>query len=223
MTSSTDQSVWYASYGSNLFADRFACYIQGGQPAGSTNTCRGARDKRPPIASAALEIPHRLYFSGTSTWGGSPAFIDSQRSDDHRAFVRAYLIRWQQFEDVVAQENQRELVPISIRNRAEGDIEQIGPGRYETLLCVGTRDEVPIMTFTAPWTFSEVVPGAPSLAYVSMLVAGLRQAHGLNDVAIVEYLASAPGCTGALVHEALEALEQASRQSYGESGHDTPA
>jgi hypothetical protein len=207
MTASRDDYIWYAAYGSNLFADRFACYIQGGRPAGSTWTFRGARDKRPPLASAALEIPYRLYFAGTSkAWGGSPAFIDSQRSDHHCSFVRAYMIRWQQFEDVVAQENVRETVPITIGNRREGQLEQIGPGRYETLLCVGMREEVPIVTFTAPWTFSQVVPGEPSLPYLSMLVAGLREAHELTDGAIVDYLAAAPGCSSALVRRALAAL-----------------
>jgi hypothetical protein len=170
-------------------------------------TFHGARDKRPPLASVALEIPYRLYFTGTSkAWGGSPAFIDPQRSDDHRSLVRAYLIRWQQFEDVVAQENVREVAPITIGNLAEGEMEQIGPGRYETILCVGQRDEVPIVTFTAPWTLSTVVPGEPSLAYLSMLVAGLREAHELSDVAIIDYLAAAPGCTSGLVHQALAAL-----------------
>jgi hypothetical protein len=161
---------------------------------------------------AALKIPYRLYFTGASeAWGGSPAFIDTQHSDDHRAFVRGYLIRWQQFEDVVAQENVREVAPITIGNLTEGEMEEIGPGRYETLLCVGERDEVPILTFTAPWRFSTVSPGEPSLAYLSMLVAGLREAHELNDGAIVDYLAAAPGCTRALAHQALAALGSASR------------
>jgi hypothetical protein len=200
-------AVWYASYGSNLFATRFACYIQGGRPAGSTRTCTGARDKRPPVDSVAFDIPYRLYFTGTSqSWGGSPAFIDTHRSDAHRSLVRAYLISWEQFEDVVAQENSREVAPISVGHLSDGAIDRIGPGRYDTLLCLGERDEVPIVTITAPWTLSTVVPGEPSLAYLAMLIAGLREAHELGDEDIVDYLAAAPGCTTALARLALVTL-----------------
>jgi hypothetical protein len=39
-----------------------------------------------------------------------------------------------------------------------------------------------------------------------MLVAGLREAHQLNDAAIVDYLAASPGCTSTLVQQALAAL-----------------
>ncbi len=164
----------------------------------------GARDKRTPLATVALEVPYRLYFTGTSTvWGGSPAFIDTQRSEAHRSLVRAYLISWEQFEDVVAQENARETSPINVGELIDGVFAQIGPGRYENLLCVGKRGGVPIVTITAPWTLSAVTPGEPSLAYLATLIAGLQEAHALDDDAIVDYLGAAPGCTPELVQRAL--------------------
>jgi hypothetical protein len=200
----TRQVVWYAAYGSNMCAARFGCYIQGGRPAGSKRVCKGARDKRPPSISIAIEIPYRLYFAGASkAWGGSPAFVDTQCTDSDRSLARAYLIHRGQFEDVVAQENGRETAPIDVDRLSEFGTEQIGPGRYETLLCVGARGGVPIVTFTSPRTLSTVTPGQPSLSYLAMLIAGLREAHELDDGSIVDYLAAAPGCESELVHRAL--------------------
>jgi hypothetical protein len=37
--------------------------------------------------------------------------------------------------------------------------------------------------------------GAPSPAYLRMIVDGLREAHELSDDALVAYLGSAPGCS----------------------------
>lgn len=201
-----ERLVWYGSYGSNLCADRFACYIQGGRPPRATHTHAGARDRRPPRDTLALQVPYRLYFTGTSTaWGGSPAFIDTERSDAHPSLVRAYLITWKQFEDVVAQENGRGSSPLRVSTLTEGAFELIGPGRYENLLCIGEQGGVPIVTFTAPWTLREITPGAPSLDYLTTLVTGLREAHELDGDALVSYLGAAPGCTAGLARRALAA------------------
>jgi hypothetical protein len=196
-------TVWYASYGSNLCAERFACYIRGGSPPGAGHTHAGARDTRLPRATLPLEVPYRLYFSGDSGWGGAPAFLDTKRTTSARTFARAYLITWEQFEDVVAQENVRASSPIAIGRLIEGDSTQIGPGRYENLLCVGSREDVPIVTFTAPWALSDASPGEPSLRYLAMLIAGLRESHGLDDGTIVRYLGAAPGCTPGHARDAL--------------------
>jgi hypothetical protein len=202
--SPSNRLVWYASYGSNLCADRFACYIEGGRPPRATHTHAGAKDRRPPLATVALAIPYRLYFTDVSTgWGGSPAFIDTERSDVSRSLVRGYLITWAQFEDVVAQENARASSPITVGELTDGAFRLIGPGRYENLLCVGQRDGVPIVTFTAPWALSAITPAEPSMEYLAMLIAGLREAHGLDDNAIVDYLGAAPGCTPELARRAL--------------------
>jgi hypothetical protein len=199
--------MWYASYGSNLNAERFGCYIVGGCPVGATRTYVGARDKSPPLDAVAIEIPYQLYFSGESrVWGGSPAFLDRKSVEGVVGLARAYLIGWDQFEDVVAQENNRPQAPIEIDDHllVPGFIRQIGPGRYENLLCTERLNDLPVVTFTAPWSMSDVAPGAPSASYLAMLIAGLREAHDLSDAELTSYLGSAPGCSRDAVMAALK-------------------
>ncbi|HEY6472038.1 MAG TPA: hypothetical protein VIY26_04035 [Acidimicrobiales bacterium] len=200
-------TVWYASYGSNLCADRFGCYLAGGLPRGAAHPCRGARDATPPREDRPLDIPHRLYFAGTSkTWGGAPCFIDTVEDATTPTHARAYLITWGQFEDVVAQENgHRATPPIdrALHGLAAGTGQRIGPGRYEHLLCVGRLDDVPVLTFTSPSTMDDAGLAAPAPAYLSLLVDGLRESHRLRDDALVTYLGSAPGCSTELAASAL--------------------
>ncbi len=199
--------MWYASYGSNLNAERFACYITGGRPLGATRTHVGARDRTPPLDAVAREMSYQLYFSGESRiWGGSPAFIDAEPVDGVVGLARAYLIGWDQFEDVVAQENGRPSTPIEIDDHdlVPGFSRQIGSGPYENLLCTERLNDMPVVTFTAPWSMSDVTPAAPSAGYLAMLIAGLREAHDLSDEELTSYLGSAPGCTRDAVMDALK-------------------
>ena len=57
----------------------------------------------------------------------------------------------------------------------------VGPGRYDRLVCVGTLEGLPILTFTAPATLESVLPEAPSLAYLAHIITGLRETFGLVD------------------------------------------
>jgi hypothetical protein len=50
---------------------------------------------------------------------------------------------------------------------------------------------------------ADVDPGAPSPAYLKVMIAGLREAHAMRDDAIVAYLGSTPGCSEGLVVSAL--------------------
>jgi hypothetical protein len=202
--------VWYASYGSNLNAERFTCYLSGGRPAGSSRDYEGARDKRPARRTVALEMRYPLYFAGTSkTWGGSPAFIDAS-TPSGRTFGRGYLVTWEQFEDVVAQENGRSsgLIAIGDEKLEPGFSRQIGPGRYELLVCTGRMEGCPVVTFTSPQAVADAEIGAPTPAYLAMLVGGLRETHRLTDEAIVDYLGSAPGCAPEQVLAALPLAAQ---------------
>jgi len=199
--------AWYASYGSNLDAGRFACYIAGGRPVGATRTYVGARDKSLPLDSVALQISYQLYFSGESqVWGGSQAYIDTKPVDGVVALARAYLIGWDQFEDVVAQENRRPAASIEIDDHdlVPGFSRQIGSGPYENLLCTERLNELPVVTFTSPRSMSDVTPGAPSGGYLAMLIAGLREAHNLSDEKLTSYLSSAPGCSRVAVMDAFK-------------------
>ncbi len=202
------RTVYYASYGSNLYAARFACYLRGGRPPGASRTYDGARDGALPSDSVALSLPHRLYFTRFSkVWGGAPAFVDTALAPEHGALARAYLITWEQFEDVVAQENGRSTAPIEIApsELEDGFSRPIGTGRgwYENLLCVGRHAGHPVVTITAPWALANVEPAAPAPGYLAMMIGGLRESLGLEDSAIVRYLSSAPGCDEELVRTAL--------------------
>ncbi|HWD54645.1 MAG TPA: hypothetical protein VG346_05965 [Acidimicrobiales bacterium] len=199
--------VWYASYGSNLCAERFGCYIAGGTPRGATRPCRGARDTTSPRQDRPLEIPYPLYFAGRSrTWGGAPSFIDIVERRATPARARAYLITWEQFEDVVAQENGRGVTsPIDVApdDLAVGRNHPFGSGRYESLLCVGRDDGTPVLTFTSPWTMAHAELGTPTPNYLRTMIDGLRESHKLRDDAITAYLGAAPGCSEELVASAL--------------------
>jgi hypothetical protein len=204
--------VWYASYGSNLNAERFACYIAGGRPSGATRTYKGARDQSPPLHSVALKFSYQLYFSGASrVWGGSPAFIDTKPVDGVVCLVRAYLIGWAQFLDVVAQECGRLWASIEIE---DNDLVptfscQIGSGRYERLLCLERLNDMPVVTFTSPHPMNEAEFDAPSAGYLATLIVGLRQSHDLSDQEITRYLESAPGCSQDAVIDALRLVDRA--------------
>jgi hypothetical protein len=199
--------VWYASYGSNLCAERFGCYIAGGTPRGAAVSCRGARDSAPPRQDRPLEIPFRLYFAGTSkTWGGAPCFIDIVESPSAPARARAYLITWGQFEDVVAQENGRSVtasIDLAPDDLAVGRSHPIGSRRYENLLCVGHHGDAPVLTITSPWTMDAAPLGAPAPGYLRTMIDGLRESHHMGDDAISTYLGAAPGCSEQLVADAL--------------------
>nr|MDT0664001.1 histone deacetylase [Micromonospora sp. DSM 115978] len=75
---------------------------------------------------------------------------------------------------------------------------QLGLGRYETLVLAGYLDDLPLLTFTAPWRLVDVSPAAPSAAYLARLAAGLREAHGWPAARTSRYLAALPGALGTL-------------------------
>lgn len=188
--------VWYVSYGSNMSAHRFHCYLRGGQPPGSALTCPGARDHTPPRAGQAVWLPGSIYFATRSqAWGGGRALYDPAAPG--RAAARAYLITAQQFSDVVAQEMYREPgADLDLAGLAGTGQLRIGPGRYETLLHVGEDAGAPMVTFTAPWAMGDKPYLPPSAAYLRMLGQGLREAHGWSSQRAAEYLAGLPGAQG---------------------------
>ncbi|MEU5692991.1 histone deacetylase [Actinosynnema sp. NPDC020468] len=183
--------VWYVAYGSNTRAARFDRYLAGGTPEGAARCYPGCRDRTPPRASVAFAVPGGIYFATRSpVWGGGRAFYDPALPGT--AAVRAYLITVGQFSDVAAQEMYREpgetldLAEVLAHGRVE-----LGPGRYETLLCLGERDGHPLLTFTAPWSAAEAERVAPSAAYLATIADGLRESHGWDDARTAAYLSAA--------------------------------
>ncbi|MFE6050557.1 histone deacetylase [Kitasatospora sp. NPDC056446] len=198
--------VWYAAYGSNLDAARLACYLRGGRPDGGAHEHPGCRDPRPPRRTAAAVLPGTLYFAGRSlTWGGGSAFYDPDRPGD--VPFRAYLLTAGQFSDIAAQEMRRspgtdlDLTRVLADGRAE-----LGPGRYETLLRLGTLDGHPLLTFTAPGGLAGAEPNAPSAAYLRTLGRGLAESHGWGPWRAAGYLATRPGAAGHWTPGAVAAL-----------------
>lgn len=180
--------VWYVSYGSNMSRVRMASYINGGRPPGAAVTNVGTRDSTMPKDEAAVELPGRIYFAGEShIWGGGVAFYDHEVPGPTPA--RAYRITAQQFVDIAAQEMHRipeEGDPLEevVIGGLESGRHTAGPGHYETLIEVGRRDGLPMLTFTAPHGFDAVPHTHPTTPYLDMLAAGLRESHGWDDAQI---------------------------------------
>jgi hypothetical protein len=188
-----DDLVWYVAYGSNMEARRFSCYLTGGTPLGGLRAAREARDPRPPRDDRPVWLGGQVYFALESlTWTGGVALLDPDAGGEVRG--RAYLITAGQFADVAAQEMRRvgpisvDLAAVAAAGRAD-----LGPGRYERLLCLGDLDGHPQLTFTAPWSLAAVKPVAPAPAYRATIVAGLVEGHGLDPAEAGRTVAGYPG------------------------------
>lgn len=187
----TSELVWYVAYGSNLCAERFACYLAGGAPPGARRNYPGCRDRRPARASMPVTLPGVLYFAGESTvWTGGMAFYDHHMPGP--TYGRGYLITAEQFADVAAQEMRRgpgkslDLTDVLATGRYE-----FGPGRYETVLLVGEHAGHPMLTFTAPGRAADVAHTTPAAAYTAMIATGLAEMHHhLTAEQIAAYLAA---------------------------------
>ncbi|MGW4381465.1 histone deacetylase [Kitasatospora sp. NPDC004531] len=200
--------VWYAAYGSNMHARRLARYIAGGRPPGASRTYPGCRDRTPPGRTLPILLPGILYFALESpTWTGGSAFYDPTRDGDMPA--RAYFLTAQQFADIAAQEMRRAPGPeLDLTRVLSAGRDQFGPGRYETLICPGTLDGVPVLTFTAPWPLADAELNPPAARYLANLAAGLAEAHHWTPARSAAYLATRPGATA---HWTPEAVLQALR------------
>lgn len=176
--------VWYVSYGSNMFRDRLACYLQGGRPPGAFVTYPGARNPALPAQEIALELPGSIYFAGRSkVWGGGGmAFYDHNVPGPTPA--KAYLLTAAQFADIADQEMNR---PPSADNPLErlafdlpvGSSHSVGPGGYETLLVLDRRDSIPVVTFTAPHGSDDVTHRTPNESYLNMLRLGVEEINAV--------------------------------------------
>jgi hypothetical protein len=205
----TDQypeQVWYTSYGSNMHLDRLAAYIQGGRPPGAAREYPGCRNPAMPARSIPVELTGAMYFATESpVWGGGRAFYDPQVSG--RVLARAHMVTTDQFSDIAAQEMYREpgagldLVDVLAQGRVV-----LGEGRYETLVCAGQIDGLPVLTFTAPWGVQDVEWVPPSAAYVRFLASGLLTAGAWDVEAVASYVAACPGAAGHWSEQAISDL-----------------
>ncbi|MFI2073201.1 MULTISPECIES: histone deacetylase [Streptomyces] len=153
-----------------------------------------------------VELPGALYFATeSSVWTGGRAFYDPQAPGT--VWACAHLVTAQQFGDIAAQEMYEPPgadLDLGVVLREGRHV--LGPGRYETLVCPGYLEGVPVLTFTAPWSLSAVSHTRPSTAYLRHLTAGLRMAGAWDDQAIASYLCRAPGAAENWTVEQVTAL-----------------
>jgi len=204
---SDDRLVWYAVYGSNLLLSRFECYIQGGKPDGAAKEYAGCQDKTPPRNSRRFMLTRSLYFADHSeSWGGAIAFIRRTVSDA-RTYGRIYLITYGQFNDVVRQENGRNvpgpIVVPSFETLADGDHWEVADFRlYGGVIKIGARRGHPILSLTA--AHENHVVAAPSEAYVKTIISGLKETYlSMRKSKILAYLRGAEGIREAIPGDTL--------------------
>jgi hypothetical protein len=206
-----DGTVWYASYGSNMWWERFRCYLEGGVPPGATHEHVGARDATPPSASQVVRIPHTMYFAGRARgWeGGGVSFLDHGLvGKAESAWGRAWQITAEQFDDVVAQENG--LAPgalhLDLTGVVPGEARAVTDGWYGRLVVVDVVDGMPLVTFTSLRPMSDATLNSPSAPYLRTLTSGLAECSDLEPADIGTYLATAPGAAGSWDIEEVIAL-----------------
>ena len=191
--------VWYVAYGSNLGDGPLPVLSGGGRADGGARTYVGCRDTADPAGTFSLELSGALLFAGESgVWGGGMAFFDPEGAGS--VACRAYLVTPEQFADVAAQEMRLEpggefaqaLATVLPEVR---ELHRMGPGRYETVVRLDTRDGVPLLTVTNG-DVRGLALAAPTPPYLRSIATGLREAHGWDDARIASYLAAAPGARG---------------------------
>ncbi len=202
------QSIWYASYGSNLLEERFLCYIRGGRPEGASRTYAGCVDKSLPLENKSLELPFKLYFAKkASVWNqGGVAFIHKEKAPEEKTLGRMYRITPAQFVDVVRQENafEEDLTIDFDRALQEGELLIREGAWYGQLLFVGKEKGAPIFTFTHQEAIAPIV--RPDEAYLRTIIRGIQETYGWPDHQIVDYLISKEGVAGNYTEKSLADL-----------------
>lgn len=202
--------VWYASFGSNMWKDRFLCYIQGGKVEGMNMHCSGSWDKSLPRDVIWKVVPHKLFFARSSShaWGkGGVAFLNSEIDDKEKAFMCLYRITLEQFNDVLLLENYRSLdvdIPLVdihhldylVKNNTM-TVDCLKDGWYSTVVLLGKEDNIPILTMTCSNTAvekcksGEIPMCAPAKEYANTLVEGLVRGNQLTREEAIDYVQNA--------------------------------
>lgn len=201
MSDVVDPWVRYAAFGSNLSPDRLACYLRGGTPPGASRVYEGCRDPAPPREQRVITIVGSLRFAGASqVWGGGMLFFDPGGGGEVHA--RAYLLRLQQFGDLVAQES-RQPVGRSLVLAASGPTLHGLSEVYDVVLDLGELDGHRVVTLSST---RDHPTSPPSEAYLRIVMSGLRDGFALDDAARVAYLARITGMSPVWTEEKLRCL-----------------
>ena len=204
MTNLQDK-VWYACYGSNILAERFLCYIKGGQPKGTKRNYKGCEDKTLPIENEEFYICSELYFArASSNWdNGGIAFIRTLFEPQAATMGRIYLVTKGQLVDIARQEtNTTTALKIDFdRAVKNGSYIFKRPSLYGNLLYLGQQNGYPIFTLTNENDLQPLTK--PSKEYIKTISDGIKEAHALDDKTILEYLTSKGGINGYYAHQEL--------------------
>ncbi|MCM2674519.1 hypothetical protein [Alkalicoccobacillus plakortidis] len=186
--------VWYVSYGSNLMEDRFHCYIRGGVPTGSSEAERGCRDATLPRDNRGCVLPYPLYFAkDESKWGkGGVAFIGHKEDAREQTIARQYLITFEQFVDVVEQENQADASGLQFEDLMENGYVTLDDGWYGRVVYLGMENGYPKLTFTNPLDMGTDSFTAPAEPYAQTIAKGIAELS-YTDKDIHQYLSSRNG------------------------------
>lgn len=170
--------TWYVAYGSNLSSSRFRRYL---------DRCR---DTSPPWRWAPVEVPHRLLFARESrTWGGGGvAFLDPSPTPGAGTRGRAWLVTWDQFADVLAQECGLPVGSVEVPALDAGCVVAHAGLWYGCVVPLGRHDGWPMVSFTDE-AAAEQVAGGPGPAYRAVVTEGLIEAHGLTPAEADAYIA----------------------------------
>ena len=204
-TGRRDGRVWYASYGSNLLAERFGYYLSGGALPGQEVGHIGARDSTPARASATWAVPHALHFGGDALrWGGGGVCFIDPRPGSGTAVVRLWNVTREQFDDVAAQENGLEPGSLDVDHDAAIDAGHLDvhERRYGRVLYCGRYEGDPVFTFTGHELRANSAPGD---AYMTVVARGLVEC-GLSPDEAAAYLMAAHGVPAGWSHAQIVAL-----------------
>lgn len=161
-----DDGVWYASYGSNMCSERFACYIQGGCCKDNGRHYAGCSDKTPWSKTYFTEIRGSVCFGNhSSSWGGGVAFY--RDSPCGKSIARLYRIKRSQLHEIQDQEGN-------------------SPKWYGKIACLGiVADGAPIFTLTSEREPERV---KPTEAYLNVLRRALEEECGMKKKDVERYL-----------------------------------
>ena len=201
MSAADDPLVWYAAFGSNLSTARLGCYLAGGLPRGAAREYEGCRDPSPPRAHRAITLEGRVRFAGESrVWGGGMAFFAP--GPDGAVHARAYLLRQEQFGDLVAQESRHPVGQALV-------LAESGPTRhglsqvYDVVLDLGELDGTRLLTLSS---LRDHPANPPSAAYLRTMMEGLAEGFGLDPEEQISYLAGLDAMSPVWTVDTLRAL-----------------
>jgi hypothetical protein len=181
----TADPVWYVAYGSNLLTARFHAYITGCGDEAPWGAHRGSTDTTLPAGDRQVVVPYAVFFGGDSLrWNGACCFCPVEQPSAERLPVvgRAWLVRWGQLADIVAQENRLPSSAASLPDQVPGPTEPVRviDGVIDLLLGMEAIDGHPACTLAS----SRPAPAAPpSSSYRLVLAAGMAEMGLPDDVA----------------------------------------